>query len=89
MDIFTTVATALRHCIDISSVVNKHFPTHASFVTWRDAGGHCPVLGTRKDLEYALEEIAVRRGAKRISVGIVEFDDEITAQRFRAWCRPE
>jgi hypothetical protein len=91
MDIFTTVGTALRHCIDISAVVNKHFPTHTSFVAWRDAGSHCPVglLENREDLEYALEEIALRRGGKRISSGIVQFDDQITADRFREWCRPE
>jgi hypothetical protein len=90
-DIYEVIGTHTKHYVDISRTIGRHFPNHQSFVAWRDAGGHCPagVLASRAELEEALTEIAIRRGGNRISAGIVEFDDEVTAERFLGWCRPE
>ena len=90
-DIFSIVGTA-KHRVDIWAVIEEHFPTHEAFLAWR-ASGHCRsgVLADRDDLGYALIEMALRRGARRTGPvdGVVEFDQQIEADHFRDWCRPE
>ena len=90
-DIYSIIGTA-KHRVDIWAIVEKHFPTHESFRAWR-ASGHCRagVLVDRDDLAYALIEIALQRGARRTGPvdGVVEFDEQIQAERFCDWCRPE
>jgi hypothetical protein len=92
-DIYTVIGTASKQRVDILHVIKRHFPTHEDFVSWRDAGGHCPtgLLVDREELAFALVETALRRGAKRTDddTCIVEFHDQISAARFRDWLRPE
>ena len=90
-DIYSIIGTA-EHRVDIWSIIEKHFPTHKSFLDWR-ASGHCAagVLVDRDDLAYALIDKALRRGGRRTDPvdGVVEFDLRIQAESFRDWCRPE
>jgi hypothetical protein len=92
-DICELVGTGIRHRVDVEAVVNRHFPTHESFVDWRDADGDCRagLLGTRGDLMDALIELGLSRGGKRIDDDddVLEFDNQVEAERFRDWCRPE
>jgi hypothetical protein len=92
-DICAIIGTAIRNRVDVSAVVDQHFPTHESFVAWRDAGhpGAACVLETRRDLAEALIEIGLRRGGRHdeSSEGVLEFGYHIDAERFRDWCRPE
>jgi hypothetical protein len=93
MDFFETVGTALTNRLDIAAIIARYFPTHDRFTAWRDAGGHCPgrLLPDREALSAALTEMAVQRGAKHVDddTCVVEFADEISAQRYRDWLRPE
>ena len=90
-DIYSIIGTA-EHRVDIWSIIEKHFPTHKSFLDWR-ASGHCAadVLVDREELGYALLHKALRRGARLTGPidGVVEFDQLVQADRFRDWCRPE
>jgi hypothetical protein len=92
-DIFTLAGTAIRHRVDVRAVAERHFPSHESFVDWRDAGDPfaAAVLENRDDLAYALIEAGLSRGARYVdpSAFILEFDDQVDAERFRNWCRPE
>ena len=92
-DICELVGTEIRHRVDVRAVVERHFPSHESFVAWRDADGSCRagLLGTRLDLIYALMEAGLSRGARHVgpSENVLEFDDHIDTERFRDWCRPE
>ena len=90
-DIYTIIGTA-KHRVDIWAIVEKHFPTHKSFLDWR-ASGHRPagVLEDRDDLGYALIAKALRRCARRTGPieGLLEFGEQVQAERFRAWRRTE
>jgi hypothetical protein len=92
-DIYELIATGMRHRVDVRAVVAHHFPSHDSFVDWRDAGDPfaAAVLENRDDLVYALIEAGLGRGGRRGDRGdsVLEFDDQVDAERFRDWCRPE
>jgi hypothetical protein len=92
-DIYALVGTAIRHRLDIRAAVNHHFPTHDSFVDWRDADGNCRAgtLETRGDLIEVLIEVGLTRGGRCVdcSESVLEFDDHLDAERFRDWCKPE
>ena len=92
-DIYALAGTATRHRVDVGAVVNHRFPTHQSFVGWRDADGNCRAgaLETTGDLIEILIEVGLTRGGRCVecSEGVLEFDDQVDAERFRDWCRPE
>jgi hypothetical protein len=91
-DIYALIGTAIRKRVDVRVVINHHFPTHDSFVAWRDADPRgASLLETRDDLADALIEIGLSRGGRHgeSGEGVLEFDDHIDAERFRDWCRPE
>jgi hypothetical protein len=92
-DIYALAGTAMRHRVDVEAAVNRDFPTHESFVTWRDADGNCRdgMLENRGDLIEILIEVGFTRGGRHVdgSEGVLEFDDQVDAERFRDWCRPE
>jgi hypothetical protein len=93
-DICEIVGTGIKHRVDVGAVVNHRFPTHQSFAAWRDAdGGNCRpgALDTTGDLIEILIEIGLTRGGRCVdcSEGVLEFDDQVDAERFRDWCRPE
>jgi hypothetical protein len=92
-DICELVGTAMRHRVDVRAVVAHHFPSHESFVDWRDAADPfaAAVLENRDDLAYALIEAGLSRGGRRADGidDVLEFDDRVDANRFRDWCRPE
>jgi hypothetical protein len=92
-DICELVGTAMRHRVDVKAVVDHHFPSHDSLIDWRDADNPfaAAVLENRDDLSYALIEAALSRGGRRVdgNDGLLEFDDQVDAERFRDWCRFE
>jgi hypothetical protein len=92
-DICEIVGTGMRHRVDVRAVVDHHLPSHQSFVDWRDADDPraAAVLEDRDDLAYALIEAGLSRGRRRVdgSDSVSEFDDQVDAERFRDWCRPE
>jgi hypothetical protein len=92
-DIYALAGTAMRHRVDVEAAINRDFPTHESFVAWRDADGNCRAgaLETTGDLIEILIEVGIIRGGRCVdcSEGVLEFDDQVDAERFRDWCRPE
>jgi hypothetical protein len=92
-DIYALVGTATRHRVDVEAAVNRDFPTQKSFVAWRDADGNCHAgaLETTGDLIEVLTEVGLTRGGRCVdcSESVLEFDDQVDAERFRDWCRLE
>jgi hypothetical protein len=90
-DIYELVGSEMRHRVDIRAVVERHFPSHQTFIDWRDADDPraAAVLEDRDDLTYALIEAGLSRGGTRVDGSVLEFDDQVDAERFRDWCRPE
>jgi hypothetical protein len=92
-DIYELVGSEMRHRVDIRAVVERHFPSHQTFIDWRDADDPraAAVLEDRDDLAYALIEAGLSRGGRRVdgNDGVLEFDDQVDAECFRDWCRPK
>jgi hypothetical protein len=92
-DICELVGSEIRHRVDVGAAVNRDFPTHESFAAWRDADGNCRdgLLENRGDLIEVLIEVGLTRGGRCVecSDGVLEFDDQVDAERFRHWCKPE